>query len=149
MGRNDAVARRGRAHDQTHAAAGVHADTGADGRGDDGLFVLVVADRHSETLCCAIRLNGTVFASPVVYASGLKPEMKFGFRIVSVRRHVPAPVPTRKNAPEVGSGALQYQVFLGRSVREAAEKGRDLQVVILGLAHLRILLLGLHRLGLV
>ena len=50
---------------------------------DDGLFVLVVADRHSETLCCAIRLNGTVFASPVVYASGLKPEMKVGFRIVS------------------------------------------------------------------
>src|SRR5690606_28618016 len=43
---------------------------------------------------------------------------------------------------------VQYQGFLGRSVREAAKKGRDLQVVIVGLAHLRVLLLGLHRLGL-
>ena len=43
---DDARAGRGRTHDQLDALAGVNADAGADGRSDDGLFVMVVADRQ-------------------------------------------------------------------------------------------------------
>ncbi|MNT14141.1 hypothetical protein D3C72_1491340 [compost metagenome] len=63
----DARAGRGRTHDQLDALAGVNADAGADGRGDDGLFVMVVTDRQGETLCVArLRATGAEFASPVV-----------------------------------------------------------------------------------
>src|SRR5690606_34250213 len=119
-----------------------------DGRGDDGLFVLVVADRHSDTLCCATRpkRDGLRLACRLRLGAQARNESRVSdcFGSATARRLAP----TRKNAPEVGSGAFQYQGFLGRSVRETAEKGRDLQVVILGLAHLRILLLRLHRLRL-